>query len=115
MTMVYPSRSIREEADLAECRIENNVYYFDIIPDPFEVDIAKVQDNIKCEDSAPDNGELRAVITRNGVLVNDYSDFAFQWYDGIGTANPIPAPAGTTNVLNGLARRGLFTGGDQHR
>ncbi len=88
---------------LAECRIENNVYYYDIIPDPFEVDIAKVQDNIKCEDSAPDNGELRAVITRNGVVVNDYSDFAFQWYDGIGTANPIPAPDGTTNVLTGLA------------
>jgi len=88
---------------LAECRIENNIYYYDIIPDPFEVDIAKIQDNIKCEDSAPDNGELRAVVTRNGVEVTDYSDFAFQWYDGIGTASPIPTPDGTSNVLTGLA------------
>ncbi len=66
---------------LTECKLDNNVYYFDIIPDPFEVDIEKIQDNIKCEDSAPDNGELRAVVTRNGVEVLDYSDFAFQWYD----------------------------------
>jgi hypothetical protein len=87
---------------LTECKLDNNVYYFDIIPDPFEVDIAKVSDNIKCEDSAPDNGELRAVVTRNGVEVLDYSDFAFQWYDDTTATTAIPAPGGTSNVLTGL-------------
>jgi hypothetical protein len=87
---------------ITECKLDNNVYYFDIIPDPFEVDIEKIQDNIKCEDSAPDNGELRAVITRNGVEVLDYSDFAFQWYDDATATNAIPAPGGTSNVLTGL-------------
>lgn len=99
---VLPAGTEASSGDITECKLYNNTYYFDITPDPFDVTIDKIQDNIKCEDSAPDNGELKAVVSKNGVEVTDYSSFAFQWYTGIGTSNPIPGPAGTANVLTDL-------------
>ncbi|MTI38634.1 FG-GAP repeat domain-containing protein, partial [Fulvivirga lutimaris] len=70
--------------EFAECFIDNNIYAFPITPDPFTVTIEKIADNSNCDAgvSGTDSGELRAVVSRNGVEILDYSDFAFQWYIG---------------------------------
>ncbi len=74
-----------------ECFIDNNIYAFPISPDPFVVTIEKISDNTNCDAgvSGVDSGELRAVVTRNGVEVTDFSNFAFQWYDGSDETAPL--------------------------
>ncbi|HCR52938.1 MAG TPA: hypothetical protein DIW27_00885, partial [Cytophagales bacterium] len=86
-----------------ECSIANNTYSVLIKPDPFTVTIEKVSDNFKCDNSAPDNGELRAHIFKGGVEVFDFSPYSFQWYNGIGTGSPIAGPAGTDYVITDRA------------
>lgn len=85
-----------------ECSIANNTYSVLITPDPFTVTIEKVSDNFKCDNSAPDNGELRAHIFKGGVEVFDYSPFSFQWYNGLDTSSPIAGPAGTAYNLTDI-------------
>jgi hypothetical protein len=87
-----------------ECRIDNNIYDVLVVPTPFTAKIQKVKDNGKCVAADPDSGELRAHIFKgdpnipaNEVL--DYSEYSFQWYYGLTTANPVPASLGG-NVYN---------------
>ena len=82
-----------------ECSIVNNIFSVDVIPDPFTISIEKVSDNFKCDNTAPDNGELRAHIFKGGVEVFDFSPYAFQWFLGTDTSTPIAGPAGTNFVL----------------
>ncbi|MFC2125183.1 FG-GAP-like repeat-containing protein, partial [Bacteroidota bacterium] len=88
--------------ELNECRITNNIYYFDITPDPFDVYTQKIRDDTRCYDSIPANGELKAIIIQQGDTVTDYSKFAFAWYDGPDTTTYIPAPQGDLDVITGL-------------
>ena len=78
-----------------ECRIDNNIYSVYIQPDPFTTRIEKIKDNFKCENTAPDNGELRVRIFKGATEVMDYSQYAFQWYTG--TAASYTPIAGATN------------------
>ena len=85
-----------------ECRIDNNIYDVLVVPDPFTAVIEKVSDNNKCVAADPNAGELRARIYKgsSGIPANevvDYSDYAFQWYFGLGTSNPVPAAQGGNN------------------
>ncbi|MDN4163980.1 gliding motility-associated C-terminal domain-containing protein [Cytophagales bacterium LB-30] len=83
-----------------ECKLGNNIYSVLIDPQPFDVAIEIVSDNNKCTDDAPDQGELKAVITKDGVVVTDYSKYAFQWYVGEAPdTTRIPAPEGTGDRL----------------
>lgn len=92
------------KASTNECRIDNNIYSVFVSPDPFTTTIEKVQDNFKCSNSAPDNGELKAHIFKGSTEVVDYSDYMFQWYAGIGTTTPIAAGSGGNNSdISGLA------------
>ncbi|MFC2124790.1 FG-GAP-like repeat-containing protein, partial [Bacteroidota bacterium] len=91
-----------DDNPLRECKIGNNIYYFDITPEPFDVYTLKIQDDTRCYDSIPANGELKAIIIQQGDTVTDYSNFAFQWYDGPDTTTTIPAPQGTLDVITGL-------------
>ena len=78
-----------------ECRIDNNIYSVYIQPDPFTTRIEKIKDNFKCENTAPDNGEIRLRIFKGATEVLDYSQYAFQWYTGTSASySPI---AGATN------------------
>ncbi|MGE0589649.1 MAG: FG-GAP-like repeat-containing protein [Cyclobacteriaceae bacterium] len=86
-----------------ECSIANNTYTVLITPDPFTGSIEKVSDNFKCDNTAPDNGELRAHIFKGGVETFDYSPYSFQWYQGTDTSTPIPGPAGTDYLLTDAA------------
>ncbi len=86
-----------------ECSIANNTYQVLIAPNPFTVTIEKVSDNFKCDNTAPDTGELRAHIFKGGVEVNDLSPYSFQWYSGPNTSTPIPGPAGTDYLLTDRA------------
>ncbi|MEX2234167.1 MAG: VCBS repeat-containing protein, partial [Cyclobacteriaceae bacterium] len=89
-------------ASSTECRINNNIYSLDVIPDPFTTKIEKIKDNFKCINAAPDNGELRVRIFKAGVEVVDYSQYGFQWYTG--TAASYSPIAGATNYnILGLA------------
>ena len=78
-----------------ECRIDNNIYSAFIQPDPFITKIEKIKDNFKCENTAPDNGEVRVRIFKGTTEVLDYSQYAFQWYTG--TAASYTPIAGATN------------------
>ena len=78
-----------------ECRIDNNIYSVYIQPDPFTTKIEKIKDNFKCENTAPDNGEVRLRIFKGATEVLDYSQYAFQWYTG--TAASYTPIAGATN------------------
>ena len=86
-----------------ECSITNNTYTVQIAPDPFTVTIEKISDNFKCDNTAPDNGELRVRIFKGGVEDTNYSSYSFQWYNGIGTGSPIPGPAGTDYIITDRA------------
>ena len=90
---------ILDDPEFVECDIANNSYFFDISPEPINVQIEKISENIKCENTAPNTGELRAVILEGGVETIDYSKFAFQWYLGSDTTTAITDPEGTTNRL----------------
>jgi hypothetical protein len=86
-----------------ECRLQNNMYSVDIVPDPFTTKIEKIQDNFKCVNTAPNTGELRVRIFKGGIEETDYSQYGFQWYTGLATAPPV-AIAGATNYnITGLA------------
>ncbi|MDH5365811.1 MAG: FG-GAP-like repeat-containing protein, partial [Cyclobacteriaceae bacterium] len=92
-----------------ECTLTNNIISIPMIPEPFEVYIDKVADNYKCDDTAPDNGELGAIIIQNGDTVTDYSNFSFQWYDIDGaTVTALTDAEATTNYLT--ARDSLYYG-----
>jgi hypothetical protein len=72
------------------------------VPDPFTAVIEKISDNNKCVAADPDAGELRARIYKGDPTIPanevvDYSDYAFQWYYGVGTTNPVPASLGGNN------------------
>ena len=85
-----------------ECRIDNNIYSAFIQPDPFTTKIEKIQDNFKCSNTGPDNGELRVRIFKGATEVTDYSQYAFQWYTG--NASSYSPIAGATNYnITGLA------------
>jgi hypothetical protein len=87
-----------------ECEILNNVYRVQVVPSPFTAQIAKFRDNEKCIITDPDAGELRARIFKGVTEVFDFSPYAFQWYAGIGTANPIAAAqGGQSPIITGLA------------
>ncbi len=85
-----------------ECRIDNNIYDVFIQPDPFSAVIEKVSDNNKCVAADPNIGELTAHIFKGDPTVPanevlDFSNYAFQWYYGVGTTNPVPANLGGNN------------------
>jgi hypothetical protein len=84
-----------------ECRIDNNIYDVLVTPSPFSAAIQKIKDNNKCVAADPNVGELRARIYKGPQVaaneVVDYSDYAFQWYYGTGTTNPVPANLGGKN------------------
>lgn len=90
-----------------ECRIDNNIYSAFIQPDPFITKIEKIKDNFKCEDTAPDNGEIRLRIFKGTTEVLDYSQYAFQWYTG--TAASYTPIAGATNYNLVGAAEGDYT------
>ena len=82
-----------------ECRIDNNIYDVLVVPTPFTATIEKIRDDEKCVAADPDTGELRAHIFKGdpNVPANeivDYSEYAFQWYYGLTTSNPVPASLG---------------------
>ncbi|MBS1544287.1 MAG: VCBS repeat-containing protein, partial [Bacteroidetes bacterium] len=91
-----------------ECTISNNIYSVQITPTPFTATIEKVSDNIKCLNSAPDTGQLKAHVFKGGVEQIDLSPYKFQWYTGAGTGSPIAAPGGTNYLITGLAE-GTYT------
>ena len=67
-------------------------------------EIEIIQDNLKCEDAAPDNGEIRAVVFESGVEAADYSKYGFQWYAGSDpTAPVVPNPKGQLDRLTAMA------------
>lgn len=85
-----------------ECRIDNNIYDVLVVPDPFTAVIEKIKDNNKCVAADPNVGELRARIYKGDPSIPanevvDYSSYAFQWYYGTGTTNPVPAALGGNN------------------
>jgi len=88
-----------DDPEFVECDIANNIFFFDIIPEPFEVQIEKISENIKCLDAEPNTGELRAVVFEGGVETLDYSKFSFQWYDGSDTTTALTDPEATTNRI----------------
>jgi hypothetical protein len=90
---------------IEECKLGNNIYKFPIVPKPFTVQLELIQNNIKCEDSAPDNGEIRAVVYENGVEAPDYSKYGFQWYAGDTTTFPF-----VDNALGGNTERLIGVG-----
>ncbi|QSE96780.1 T9SS type B sorting domain-containing protein [Fulvivirga lutea] len=82
--------------EFSECFIDNNIFAFPITPTPFTVTIQKISDNTNCDPSVAtsNDGELTAVITRDGVTL-PLSDFSFQWYDGPDTTSaPLPIAQG---------------------
>lgn len=86
-----------------ECQISNNIYKVTVVPSPFTAQISKFKDNTKCVASDPNSGELRARIFIGATETFNFSPYAFQWYSGIGTTNPIPAASGGQNsVITGL-------------
>ncbi len=92
-----------------ECTIENNVYKVLVTPSPFTAQINKFKDNIKCVVTDPNAGELRARVFIGPTEVFDFSPYAFQWYAGAGTTNPIPAgQGGQSPVITGLVE-GTYT------
>jgi hypothetical protein len=85
-----------------ECRIDNNIYDVLVVPTPFTARIDKIKDNGKCVAADPNVGEIRARMFKGdpNVPANeivDYSDYAFQWYYGLTTTNPVPATLGGNN------------------
>ncbi len=84
-----------------DCNIADKVYSVPITPTPFTVTVSKVSDNNNCPPYNPPNtGSLQANISVGGTAVVDLSPYAFQWYTGTTTANPI---AGATNYnITGL-------------
>ncbi|WP_185113975.1 gliding motility-associated C-terminal domain-containing protein [Fulvivirga imtechensis] len=104
----FPVDTTASSTGFAECKLDNNIYAVDIIPEPFTVEIENISDNFKCDDAAPDTGELRGVVKRNGVEVADYSPYGFQWYYGSDTTNAVPAPEGTIDRLMDLPE-GTYT------
>lgn len=89
-------------ASTTECRLDNNMYSVDIVPDPFVTKIIKVQDNFKCINTGPNTGEVRVRIFKGGIEETDYSQYGFQWYTGAAT-NPVIIPGATNYNLTGLA------------
>jgi hypothetical protein len=85
-----------------ECPLQSNFFDVTVRPDPFQTKIEKIQDNFKCSNAAPDNGELRVRVYKAGVEVNDYSQYSFQWYTGQATS-PVAIPGATNYNITGLA------------
>ena len=80
--------------------VGNNVVAFPIIPEPFTVQLEIIQDNNKCDNTAPDNGELRAIVFENGFEAPDLSKYGFQWYAGADTLSPVvPDPKGIILII----------------
>ncbi|MGC3945184.1 MAG: gliding motility-associated C-terminal domain-containing protein [Chryseolinea sp.] len=85
-----------------ECRIDNNIYDVLVTPTPFTATIQKIRDDEKCVPADPNVGEIRAHIFKGdpNVPANEivaYADYAFQWYYGLTTSNPVPASLGGNN------------------
>jgi hypothetical protein len=90
-----------------ECRIENNMYKVTVTPSPFTAAVEKIRDNVKCVAADPNVGELRARLYKGPAVaaneIVDYSDYTFQWYYGLTTANPVPPALGGNNyTISGL-------------
>jgi hypothetical protein len=85
-----------------ECRIDNNLYSVNIVPDPFITKIEKIKDNFKCINSGPNTGEVRVRIFKGAVEQTDYSPYGFQWYTGPATS-PVIINGATNYNLTGLA------------
>jgi hypothetical protein len=81
-----------------ECRIDNNFYSLDIVPNPFTTTVEKIKDNFKCNPAAPNTGELRVRVYKAGVEVTDYTPYTYQWYTG-----PITSPV----IINGATAYNL--------
>jgi hypothetical protein len=69
-----------------ECDYGNNIIQAPITPKPVKLTAIKVQDNIKCSASTPNNGAAQAYVMTGGVQ-ND-TDYDFYWSIGT-TAKPI--------------------------
>lgn len=90
-----------------ECRIDNNIYPITVTPSPFTVQVVKVKDNFTCNNTPPNNGELRVKIFKGATEVLDYSQYTFQWNTGPITGfTPI---AGATNYNLTALDEGTYT------
>lgn len=97
-----------------ECRIDNNIYDVLVTPTPFSATVQKIRDNEKCVAADPNVGELRARLFKGDPSVPanevvDYSEYAFQWYYGLTTTNPVPASLGGNNYLIAGLPEGNYT------
>jgi hypothetical protein len=58
--------------------------------DTFFVVIDRIHNNFKCISTDQNFGELKAyILNGDSVEIEDYNDFAFQWYAGLDLSNPI--------------------------
>ncbi len=90
---------IAPNTTILECDYTNNILSSPVNPGPVSLTAMLLQENIKCDANAPNNGAVRAFIPGGGGSQNT-TDYDFFWYNG---GQPVAGPADFTGpIYSGL-------------
>jgi hypothetical protein len=85
-----------------DCHLSNNIYSVQVVPKPFTVQAALVQNNLVCN-TTDKIGEVKvSQILKGTTVVTDYSQYNFQWYTGPAIGPNTPIANATNYNLQGL-------------